>query len=141
MPIAESHPLQGQSPYSASKIGADKLAECFYCAYSLPVITLRPFNTCGPRQSAQTVIPAIISQALSREVVYLSNLETRRDFTFVDDTVRGFITSAQAEGVEGEVVNLGTGLDISIGEVMDKIITMIGRKVRIECEEERMRPE
>lgn len=141
VPISEVHPLQGQSPYSASKIGADKLAESFYCAYSLPVVTLRPFNTYGPRQSARAVIPTIISQALSREVVHLGNLETRRDFTYVDDTVRGFIKSAEADGVNGEVLNLGTGVDISIGEVAEKIIAMIGQKVRIECEQERMRPE
>jgi NAD dependent epimerase/dehydratase len=141
VPIGESHPLQGQSPYSASKIGADKLADSFYCAYSLPVMTLRPFNTYGPRQSARAVIPTIISQALSREVVYLGNLETRRDFTYVDDTVRGFIMAAEAEEVNGEVINLGTGADISIGEIAKMIITMIGRTVRIEFEEQRMRPE
>ena len=141
MPISESHPLQGQSPYSASKIGADKLAESFWCSYGLPVVTVRPFNTYGPRQSARAVIPTIISQALSREVVHLGNLETRRDFTYVDDTVSGFIKAAVADGVVGEVVNLGTGQDISIGEVAEIIIGMIGRKVRIEVEEERMRPE
>ena len=141
VPIGEAHPLQGQSPYSASKIGADKLAESFYRAYSLPVMTLRPFNTYGPRQSGRAVIPTIIAQALSREVVHLGNLETRRDFTYVDDSVGGFIKAAEAEGVNGEVINLGTGVDISIGEVANLIIAMIGRPVRIECEEQRMRPE
>ena len=141
VPISESHPLQGQSPYSASKIGADKLVESFWCSYELPVVTVRPFNTYGPRQSARAVIPTIISQALSREVVHLGNLETRRDFTYVDDTVSGFVKAAIADGVVGEVVNLGTGQDISIREVADLIIGMIGRKVRIEVEEERMRPE
>ncbi len=141
VPISESHPLQGQSPYSASKIGADKLAESFWCSYGLPVVTVRPFNTYGPRQSARAVIPTIISQALSRDVVHLGNLETRRDFTYVDDTVSGFVKAAVADGVVGEVVNLGTGQDISIGEVANIIIAMIGRKVRIEVEEERMRPE
>jgi NAD dependent epimerase/dehydratase len=141
VPISESHPLQGQSPYSASKIGADKLAESFWCSYELPVVTVRPFNTYGPRQSARAVIPTIISQALSSEVVRLGNLDTRRDFTYVDDTVNGFIKAAVADGVVGEVVNLGTGQDISIGEVADLIIATIGRKVRIEVEDERMRPE
>jgi NAD dependent epimerase/dehydratase len=141
VPIDESHPLQGQSPYSASKIGADKLAESFWRAFGLPVTTVRPFNTYGPRQSARAVIPTIVSQALSREVVHLGNLEARRDFTYVDDTVEGFMKMAEAEGVEGEVINLGTGEDISIGEVAEKIIAMIGRKVRIEVEQERMRPD
>jgi NAD dependent epimerase/dehydratase len=141
VPISESHPLQGQSPYSASKIGADKLAESFWCSYGLPVVTVRPFNTYGPRQSARAVIPTIISQTLSREVVRLGNLNTRRDFTYVDDTVSGFIKAAAADGVVGEVVNLGTGQDISVGEVANLIIALIGRKVRIEVEDERMRPE
>jgi NAD dependent epimerase/dehydratase len=141
VPISESHPLQGQSPYSASKIGADKLVESFWCTYGLPVVTVRPFNTYGPRQSARAVIPTIVSQALSREVVHLGNLDTRRDFTYVDDTVNGFVKAAEAEGVAGEVINLGTGQDISISSVAELIIAIIGRKVQIEVEEERMRPE
>lgn len=141
VPINEEHPLQGQSPYSASKIGADKLVESFFRAYSLPVVTLRPFNTYGPRQSARAVIPTIISQALTRGVVHLGNLEARRDFTYVDDTIRGFIKAAEAEDVIGEVLNLGTGVDISIGALARQIIDLIGRPVRIEQEEERMRPE
>lgn len=141
VPIDESHPLQGQSPYSASKIGADKLAESFWDAYSLPVVTVRPFNTYGPRQSARAVIPTIVSQALLREVVHLGNLEARRDFTYVDDTVEGFMMAAITEGIEGVVVNLGTGEDISVREVAETIIALTGRKVRIEVEEERMRPE
>jgi NAD dependent epimerase/dehydratase len=141
VPIDESHPLQGQSPYSASKIGADKLAESFWDAYSIPVVTVRPFNTYGPRQSARAVIPTIVSQALSREVVHLGNLEARRDFTYVDDTVEGFMMAAKAEGIEGAVVNLGTGEDISVREVAETIIALTGRKVRIEVEEERKRPE
>jgi NAD dependent epimerase/dehydratase len=141
VPIDESHPLQGQSPYSASKIGADKLAESFWDSYSLPVVTVRPFNTYGPRQSARAVIPTIVSQALLREVVHLGNLEARRDFTYVDDTVEGFMMAAITEGIEGVVVNLGTGEDISVREVAETIIALTGRKVRIEVEEERMRPE
>jgi NAD dependent epimerase/dehydratase len=141
VPIDESHPLQGQSPYSASKIGAEKLAESFWDSYSLPVVTVRPFNTYGPRQSARAVIPTIVSQALLREVVHLGNLEARRDFTYVDDTVEGFMMAAITEGIEGVVVNLGTGEDISVREVAETIIALTGRKVRIEVEEERMRPE
>lgn len=141
VPIDEGHTLQGQSPYSASKIGADKLAESFWDTYSLPVVTVRPFNTYGPRQSARAVIPTIVCQAISREVVHLGNLEARRDFTYVDDTVNGFVKVAQADGVEGAVINLGTGEDVSVREVAEMIIAMTGRKVRIEVEEERMRPE
>src|SRR4030095_3239386 len=95
-PMDETHPLQGQSPYSASKIGADKLAESFFCAYNLPVVTVRPFNTFGPRQTARAVIPAIITQALAKSTIQLGNLTARRDFTYVSDTVRGFLLAAEA---------------------------------------------
>jgi NAD dependent epimerase/dehydratase len=141
VPMDEGHRLQGQSPYSASKIGADKLVESFYYAYKLPVVTVRPFNTYGPRQSARAVIPTIISQALTMEVVKLGNLDTHRDFTYVDDTVRGFALAGEMEGVKGEVVNLGTGEEVSIGELSRKIITMMGRKVGVEVDEQRLRPE
>jgi nucleoside-diphosphate-sugar epimerase len=141
VPIDESHPLQGQSPYSASKIGADKLAESFYCAYDLPVVTVRPFNTYGPRQSARAVIPAIISQALLHNTVRLGNLDTTRDFTYVSDTVRGFLCAATAEGVEGGVFNLGTGQSIRIGDLAEKIVQMVGHPVEIVVEPERLRPE
>jgi len=141
VPIDEGHQLQGQSPYSASKIGADKLVESFYCAYELPAVTVRPFNTYGPRQSGRAVIPTIIVQALSREVVRLGNLETRRDFTFVDDTVRGFMQAGEAEGVEGRVINLGMGEEVAVGELARMIIELVGRKVRVEVDEQRLRPE
>ena len=141
IPINESHPLQGQSPYSASKIGADKLVESFFCAYGMPVVTVRPFNTYGPRQSARAVIPTIISQVLARDAVQLGNLETRRDFTYVDDTVRGFVMAAQSDGINGTVINLGTGTDITIGELANLIIKLIGRPVRVELDEQRLRPE
>jgi dTDP-glucose 4,6-dehydratase len=140
VPIDEGHPLQGQSPYSASKIGADKLAESFFCAYGLPVVTVRPFNTYGPRQSARAVIPAIITQALASDTVRLGNLETTRDFTYVDDTVRGFLRAAEVEGVEGGTFNLGTGEEISIGALAQKIIAMLGRPLEIEQEAKRLRP-
>ncbi len=140
-PISEAHPLQGQSPYSASKIGADKLAESFYCAYDLPVITVRPFNTYGPAQSARAVIPTIITQALTREVIHLGNLDSTRDFTYVDDTVDGFLRAARSETGLGEVFNLGTGQEIRIGDLAQKIIAMVGREVKIETEQQRLRPE
>jgi len=140
-PISESHPLQGQSPYSASKIGADKLAESFYCAYDLPVITVRPFNTYGPAQSARAVIPTIITQALTRDVIHLGNLESTRDFTYVDDTVEGFLRAARSETGLGEVFNLGTGQEIRIGDLAEKIIAMVGREVKIETEQQRLRPQ
>jgi NAD dependent epimerase/dehydratase len=141
VPISESHPLQGQSPYSASKIGADKLAESFYCTYQLPVVTVRPFNTYGPRQSARAVIPAIITQAMTRGTVRLGNLETMRDFTFVRDTVNGFIKAVEAEGVEGGQFNLGTGEEIRVGDLANLIIRMIGRPVEISVEAARLRPD
>lgn len=140
VPIDEEHPLQGQSPYSASKIGADKLAESFYCAYELPVVTVRPFNTFGPRQSARAVIPTIITQALTKDVIRLGSLETKRDFTFVLDTVNGFIKAAEADHVEGQTYNLGTGTEVTIGDLAHRIIQMVGRPVEIENDPQRMRP-
>lgn len=140
-PMDEEHPLQGQSPYSASKIGADKLAESFYCTYNLPVVTLRPFNTYGPRQSARAVIPTIITQALTQEVVRLGNLEARRDLTYVADTVSGFLRVAETPGVEGQTFNLGSGGEVSVGDLARQIIELIGRPVRIEVEAQRLRPQ
>lgn len=140
-PINESHPLQGQSPYSASKIGADKLVESFYFAYDLPVVTVRPFNTYGPRQSARAVIPTIITQALAKRTVYLGNLDTTRDFTFVDDTVNGFLCAAQAKNVEGRTFNLGTGSEIKIGDLAQMIIEKVGTQVKVELDPQRIRPE
>ena len=141
VPIDESHPLQGQSPYSASKIGADKLAESFYSAFGLPVITVRPFNTYGPRQSARAVIPTIITQALAQQTIHLGNLETTRDFTYVEDTVDGFIKAAEAEDVDGAVINLGTGEEIRIGALAEKIIDMTGSSAKVEIDSVRLRPE
>jgi NAD dependent epimerase/dehydratase len=140
-PIDEAHPLQGQSPYSASKIGADKLAESFYCAYNLPVVTVRPFNTFGPRQSARAVIPTIIMQALVGKTIHLGNLDTTRDFTYVSDTVRGFLFAGSTVGAEGGVFNLGTGHDIRIGDIADRIALKVGHKVEIKIEAQRLRPE
>ena len=141
VPIDETHPLQGQSPYSASKIGADKLAESFYRAFDLPVVTLRPFNTYGPRQSARAIIPTIISQALTQEKVYLGNLESRRDLTYVSDTVDGFLKAAEILGLEGETFNLGTGREVSVSELAQIIISLVGRPVEIVVDSARLRPE
>ncbi len=138
VPIDEDHPLQGQSPYSASKIGADKLAESFYCTYNLPVVTVRPFNTFGPRQSARAVIPTIITQALAQSVIRLGNLDTTRDFTYVDDTVDGFVKAAEVSGVEGKTMNLGTGSEIKIGELVEKIINVTGSSAHIEVDANRL---
>jgi dTDP-glucose 4,6-dehydratase len=141
VPIDENHPLQGQSPYSASKIGADKLVESFYRSFDLPVVTLRPFNTYGPRQSARAVIPTIITQALTQNVVLLGNLDARRDLTYVSDTVDGFLKVAEAPGVEGETFNLGTGSEVRIGDLAQEIIALVGRRIKIMVDSSRLRPE
>ncbi len=141
VPIDERHPLQGQSPYSASKIGADMLTESFYRTYNLPVVTVRPFNTYGPRQSARAVIPTIITQALTRDTVHLGNLSTRRDFTYITDTVEGFVRAAIAHGVEGSVINLGTGWEVSIADLCQMVLTLTGSRARVEQDVQRLRPE
>jgi len=140
VPIDESHPLQGQSPYSASKIGADRIAESFYRSFNVPVVTIRPFNTYGPRQSARAVIPTIISQALTRDEVKLGSLEPSRDFTFVADTVDGFLRAASADDVLGEEINLGNDNTIRIGDLAEKIFGMIGRTPRLVTDSQRIRP-
>lgn len=139
--IAETHLLRGQSPYSASKIGADKIAESFCCAYDLPVVTIRPFNTYGPRQSARAVIPTIITQALTREEIVLGNLAPRRDLTYVADSVEGFIVAAEADQVLGETINLGVGAEISVGDLAAMVIRLVGRPVRIVSDAQRLRPQ
>lgn len=141
VPIDEAHPLQGQSPYAASKIAADKLAEAFHLSYGLPVVTLRPFNTFGPRQSARAVIPTIISQALRGQRVRLGNLHPTRDLTYVEDTVEGFLRAGEAEGAEGRAINLGTGREISIGGLVEMVGEILGVPVETEVEKTRLRPE
>lgn len=141
IPITEEHPLQGQSPYSASKIGADKIAESFHLSFGLPVITVRPFNTYGPRQSARAVIPTIVSQALSEPMIRLGNLEPTRDLNYVADTVDGFIKAAESPKSVGQVINLGTGREISIGDLAATILRMLGKDLPIISENERVRPE
>lgn len=141
IPISETHPLQGQSPYSATKIGADKIAESFHLSFGLPVVTVRPFNTYGPRQSARAVIPTIVSQALSESVIRLGNLEPTRDLNYVADTVEGFIKAAESPKAVGQVINLGTGREISIGDLAATILRMLGKDLPIVSENERVRPE
>lgn len=141
IPMNENHRLQGQSPYAASKIGADKLAESFYRAFNLPVVTLRPFNTYGPRQSSRAVVPTIITQALRSDKVRLGNINPSRDLTYVSDTVNGFLAVAQATDVEGETFNLGTGSEVTILELAKMIIGLVGRDVGIEVDDNRKRPE
>lgn len=140
-PIDEEHPLQGQSPYSASKIGADKIAESFYRSFGLPVVIARPFNTYGPRQSARAVIPAIFVQALSgAEEIRLGDLRPVRDFNYVADTVAGFIALAQAPRAVGQVVNLGSGRGVTIAETVRLISGILGRPIRVRAEKARLRP-
>lgn len=140
-PIDESHPLKGQSPYAASKIGADKMAESYFRSFETPVVTVRPFNTYGPHQSARAVIPTIISQALKGSSVKLGALSPQRDMTYVSDTVKGFIAAAIAESIEGETINLGVGKTATIGEIADMIFNIMGKDIEIISDESRMRPE
>jgi NAD dependent epimerase/dehydratase len=141
VPIDENHPLQGQSPYSASKIGADMIAESYYRSFGLPVVTIRPFNTYGPRQSARAIIPTVISQALRGGTVRLGALTPTRDFNFVDDTVAGFILAGATPDIEGEVINIGSGHEISIGDLAELILQLSGSEATIEIDSVRMRPE
>jgi dTDP-glucose 4,6-dehydratase len=141
VPMDEYHPLQGQSPYSASKIGADKLVESYVCSFGVPAVTIRPFNTYGPRQSNRAVIPVIISQALAGNQIHLGSVDTRRDFTYVQDTVNGFLKGALAQISGGSVVNLGTGTDITIGEICGLVGEILGKPLEIIQDPQRMRPE
>lgn len=142
VPITEDHPLQGQSPYSASKIGADQMAYSFYSSFETPVAILRPFNTYGPRQSARAVIPTIISQiAAGKRQIKLGSLTPTRDFTFVHDTARGFIAAANSEKTIGKVTNIGSGFEISIGETVEVIAEAMGVSVEVVGDDQRIRPE
>lgn len=140
-PIDERHPLQGQSPYSASKIGADKIAESYYRSMGLGVTTLRPFNTYGPRQSLRAVIPTIIAQALHGDTVKLGSLEPVRDFTFVTDTARAFTAVATADGVVGQTLNAGSGQGITIGDLARLILRLTDSQAELVHDEQRVRPE
>lgn len=142
VPIDEKHPFQGQSPYSASKIGADRIAESFFRSFELPVTIVRPFNTYGPRQSARAVIPTIISQLLSGiEKIILGDLTPIRDFVYVKDTVNGFIEIAKSQKTIGEEINIATQSEISIGDLAQTIINIINPQAKIICDKQRIRPE
>ena len=142
VPMDEKHPFQGQSPYSATKIGADRLAESFYRSFQLPVSIVRPFNTFGPRQSARAVIPTIITQLLAgKEKIQLGSLTPTRDFNYVKDTVNGFIKIYESEKTIGEEINIATQHEISIGELAEELIRQINPNAKIVCDEERLRPE
>lgn len=142
VPITEDHPLQGQSPYSASKIGADQIAYSFYASFGTPVVTLRPFNTYGPRQSARAVIPTIITQIASgSRRIKLGALSPTRDFTYVADTVAGFQAAIASERGVGEVINLGSSYEISIGDTAREIGEVMGADIEVVVDEQRLRPE
>jgi dTDP-glucose 4,6-dehydratase len=141
VPMDEEHPLQGQSPYSASKIAADKLAEAYHLSFGLPVATIRPFNTYGPRQSARAVIPTIITQALTQPAVRLGSLSPTRDLNYVTDTVAGFVRVAEAPEAIGQVVNVGSGQEIAVGDLARTILDLMGKDLPVVCEEQRVRPE
>lgn len=142
VPIDEKHPYQGQSPYSATKIGADRLAESFYRSFNLPISIVRPFNTYGPRQSARAVIPTIITQLLDgREEIKLGSLTPTRDFNYVKDTAAGFIAVSESAKTIGEEINIATQTEISIGDLAEEIIRQINPNARILCDEQRLRPE
>lgn len=141
VPIDELHPIQAQSPYSASKIAADAAAYSYFCSYNLPVVTARPFNTFGPRQSARAVIPTVISQALTRDVITLGNTSSTRDFNYVENTVEGFLSLAEADQAIGQTFNFGTGREVSIQEVVEIVFSITGRKLDVNIEQTRLRPE
>lgn len=141
VPITEDHPLQGQSPYSASKIGADKIAESFHLSFGVPLVTIRPFNTFGPRQSARAVIPTIISQLYKGEAVKLGSLTPTRDLNYVSNTVEGFLAAAGPEAALGQTINLGSNREISIGDLAHLIAELMGKPIEIITDTQRVRPE
>jgi NAD dependent epimerase/dehydratase len=141
VPINEKHPLVGQSPYSATKIGADKLAESYWLSFEMPTTIVRPFNTYGPRQSQRAIIPTIMTQALAGNDLKLGNLDPVRDLTFVTDTAAGFLAAARSEKVIGKTINLGVGSGVSIRELVTKIGRIAGREFNVEQQDQRIRPE
>ncbi len=140
VPITEDHPMVGQSPYAASKIASDVLVDSFYRSFSLPVTTVRPFNTYGPHQSTRAVIPTIITQALVGDTLKLGSLDPRRDLTFVSDTVEGFIAAASTPDLEGATMQLGTGYDVSIGDLVEMVGDVLNKELKVELDEQRVRP-
>ena len=142
VPITEDHPLQGQSPYSASKIGADQLAMSFYNSFGTPISIIRPFNTYGPRQSARAVIPTIVTQiANGQRQINLGAISPTRDFNYVGDTVSGFISALESDKTVGEIINIGSGFEISIGDTAKKIADVMGTEIEILTDSQRLRPE
>ncbi|MFO7264399.1 MAG: NAD-dependent dehydratase [Bacillaceae bacterium G1] len=141
VPIDEGHPLQGQSPYSASKIAADKLVESFHRSYQTPVVTVRPFNAYGPRQSMRAVIPTIINQALHGSEIVLGNLSVTRDFTYVEDTAQAFIRAAVADEAVGDVFNVGSGREMAIHDLVQLICRIVGKTLPVRVDQARLRPE
>jgi len=141
VPITERHPLEAQSPYAASKIGADKLVDSFHRSHGLPSVVLRPFNTYGPRQSARAVIPTIITQALAGASLRLGSLDPRRDMTFAQDTAAGFVAAAGSDEAIGRTIQLGTGDAVSIGEIVDLVGEILGRDLEVQTDEQRVRPQ
>lgn len=140
IPITEDHPLEAQSPYSASKVGADKLMDSYHRTYDLPVTVVRPFNTYGPHQSARAIIPTIISQALASDALRLGSLEPRRDLTYVTDTAAGFIAAAAERATVGRTIQLGTGHDVSVGQIVDMVADLLGKDLSVEQDSQRVRP-
>jgi len=140
VPIDEDHPLHPQSPYAATKVGADQIALSYQRSFDTPVVIVRPFNTYGPRQSARAVIPTIITQALSRDTIDLGATDTTRDFLYVGDTVAGIMRAALADGIEGEVINLGTGVEVSIAEVVQRVLGLLDREIPVAFDDSRTRP-
>ena len=141
IPIDEVHPLHPQSPYAATKVGADQLALSFYASFNVPVGILRPFNTYGPRQSARAVIPTIISQLANKSKVKLGSLSPTRDFSFVQDTANGFLAAAQSDAIVGQTINLGSGFEVSIKETAETIAKLMNTKLELVDDEQRVRPE
>jgi len=141
VPITELHPLEPQSPYAASKVGADKLMDSYHRSFDLPVCVLRPFNTYGPRQSARAIIPTIISQALAGPTLRLGSLHPRRDLTYVEDTAAAFVAAATSEGAVGRTIQLGTNHDVSVGDLVDMVAEVLGRELTVETDPARVRPD
>jgi dTDP-glucose 4,6-dehydratase len=141
IPIPETHPLQPQSPYSASKIATDHIALSYHYAFGLPVAVVRPFNTFGPRQSARAVIPTVITQALTGSEIRIGATTTTRDFTFIEDTVRGFLLAAESPSATGEVINIGTGREISVDDTIRLIVAAVGKEAHLVRDDRRLRPE
>ena len=141
VPIPETHPLQPQSPYSASKIATDSVALSFHYSFGIPLVVIRPFNTYGPRQSARAVIPSVAAQAIAGTEIHVGSTDTTRDFNYVSDTVRGFLMCASSERAVGEVINIGSGREITIAQTIEEIVRVVGKETRLVRDESRVRPE